>query len=156
MRSGVFDGAHPLALRLQFDSAGVMLAPVIVRDSVRNDPSGFEKRRERGQGVYITEAQISARSAQLVEHLLATVPGLQVDTAGIVHADRGRTSILADNCQDGVQLFVDGIAVGSEFTLRNLSAASVRNIEVYRGVASTPVELRSRRVACGTVAIWTK
>jgi hypothetical protein len=157
MRSVSFDGIHPLNLALRLDGSAVMLAPVVVRDSVgKYGPDAFARRRATAQGLYLTEDDITARHAQLVEHLLANLQGLQVDSAGIVHVDRGRTSIYGDNCMAGVQLFVDGVAVSDDFSLRNLSTTAVRAIEVYRGVASTPAELRSPRVACGTVAIWMK
>jgi hypothetical protein len=91
-----------------------------------------------------------------VEYLLAHLPGVQVDSSGIVRVDRGRTSIYGDNCQDGVQIFIDGALVSNGYSLRNMSPAALRGIEIYRGVASTPAELRSPRMACGTVAIWTK
>jgi outer membrane cobalamin receptor len=135
-----------------------MLAPVEVRDSAAppRDPTGFEQRRRSGHGLYLTQREIEGRHAIRVEHLLGQLPGIQVDTAGVVRADRGRTSLFGDNCRDGVQLFVDGVAVSADFSLRNLMSTALRGIEVYRGVASTPVELRSPRTVCGTVAIWTK
>jgi outer membrane cobalamin receptor len=133
------------------------MTPIVVRDSaVTRDPTGFDQRRLTGHGLYLTEADISRRHAQRVEHLLASLPGLQVDSSGVVRVDRGRISFFADNCGAGMQLFIDGVAVDGSFTLRNLSASALRGIEVYRGVASTPVELRSARTTCGTVAIWTK
>jgi hypothetical protein len=158
LQSVAFDGMRSQHLTLRFGEATTMLAPVVVRDSANTvrEPTGFEQRRHNGHGLYLTERDISERHAQRVEHLLEQLPGLQVDSSGVVRADRGRTSIFGDNCRDGVQLFIDGVAVNGSYTLRNVSPAALRGIEVYRGVASTPVELRSSRVACGTVAIWTK
>lgn len=158
MKSVMFDGVHSQHLTLRFGETTAMLAPVLVRDSAKmlREPTGFDQRRRTGHGLYLAEGDISRRHAQRVEHLLGQLPGLQVDSSGIVRSDRGRTSIYGDNCQDGVQLFIDGVPVSSSFTLRNMSPDALRGIEIYRGVASTPVELRSPRVACGTVAIWTK
>lgn len=158
MQAVVFDGVHAQRVTLRFGETTAMLAPVVVRDSASpaREPSGFERRRLTGHGLYLTEGDISARHAQRVEHLLAMVPGLAVDTSGVVRTDRGRTSLFGDNCGEGVQLIVDGVPVSGSYTLRNMSPGAIRGIEVYRGVASTPVELRSARVACGTVAIWTK
>jgi hypothetical protein len=158
MQSVVFDGVHSQHLTLRFGEPTAMLAPVVVHDSAitEREPTGFERRRRSGHGVYFTERDISERHAQRVEHLLAFLPGLQVDTSGVVRTDRGRTSILGDNCEHGVQLIIDGVPVSGSYTLRNMSPSALRGIEVYRGVASTPVELRSSRVACGTVVLWTK
>jgi hypothetical protein len=158
MQSIAFDGVHSLRVTLRFGETTAMLAPVVVRDSANpgQEPSGFERRRLTGHGLYLTEGDISNRRAQRVEHLLAMLPGLEVDTSGVVRTDRGRTSLFGDNCKEGVQLFVDGVPVSGSYSLRNMSPGAIRGIEVYRGVASTPVELRSARVACGTVVIWTK
>ena len=158
MRSVALDGVHPRELTMRFGETATTLATVTVRDSsvALREPTGFEHRRRTGQGIYVTEDEISRRRAQRVEHVLASLPGLEVDSSGVVRTDRGRTSLFGDNCGDGVQLLIDGVAVSGSYTLRNISPSSLRGIEVYRGIASTPVELRSPRAACGTVAIWTK
>ena len=158
MQSVVVDGTHPRHLTLRFGETATTLAPVVVRDSgvAAREPTGFELRRATGHGLYITQNDIARRRAQRVEFLLASLPGLEVDSSGVVRPDRGRTSLFGDNCGDGVQLLIDGVAVSGSYTLRNISPSSLRGIEVYRGIASTPVELRSPRAACGTVAIWTK
>jgi hypothetical protein len=153
-----FDGEHPQHLTLRFGETATLLAPVVVHDSATSagGSSGFEQRRRSGQGLYLSERDIAQRHASRVEHLLGQLPGVQVDSSGGVQIDRGRTSILGDNCLSGVQLFIDGALVGSDYSLRSLSTSAIRGIEVYRGVASTPLELRSARMACGTIAIWTK
>ena len=158
MQSVKLDGVHPSHLTLRFGETTTTLAPVVVRDSgvATREPTGFELRRATGHGLYITQNDIARRRAQRVEFLLASLPGLEVDSSGVVRTDRGRTSLFGDNCGDGVQLLIDGVAVSGSYTLRNISPSSLRGIEVYRGIASTPVELRSPRAACGTVAIWTK
>lgn len=101
---------------------------------------------------YVTEDEITRRRAQRVEFLLASLPGLQVDSSGVVRVDRGRTSLFGDNCADGVQLLIDGVVVGGSYTLRNISPSSLRGIEVYRRIASTPVELRAHRAQ--HAALW--
>lgn len=158
MQSVQVDGVHPRQLTLRFGETAATLATVVVRDSAvaMREPTGFELRRSSGHGLYLTQDEIARRHAQRVEHVLASLPGLEVDSSGVVRTDRGRTSLFGDNCGDGMQLLIDGVAVSGSYTLRNLSPSSLRGIEVYRGIASTPVELRSPRAACGTVAIWTK
>ncbi len=158
MQSVALDGVHPCALTMRFGETATTLTTVVVRDSAirAREPTGFELRRATGHGLYITQDEIARRHAQRVEHVLASLPGLEVDSSGVVRTDRGRTSLFGDNCGDGVQLLIDGVAVSGSYSLRNISPSSLRGIEVYRGIASTPVELRSPRAACGTVAIWTK
>ena len=152
-----YDGEHAEHVRLRFGEAATLLAPVVVRDSaIVGRGVGFDQRRRTGQGVYLSERDITQRGAQRVEHLLGQLPGVRVDSSGTVKMDRGRTSILGDDCASGVQLLIDGAAVGPGFDLRAMSPGSIRGIEVYRSVATTPVELRSARMVCGTIAIWTK
>ena len=158
MQSVTLDGVRPFQLTMRFGEAATTLATVVVRDSnlPLREPTGFEYRRRTGHGIYVSEDEITRRRAQRVEHLLEWIPGIQVDTSGIVRTDRGRTSLNSNNCEEGAQIFIDGVAVSGSYHLRNISPLSLRGIEVYRGVASTPVELRSPRMVCGTVAIWTK
>jgi hypothetical protein len=37
-----------------------------------------------------------------------------------------------------------------------IDAQSIKGIELYRGPATTPPELRSPKTVCGTLAIWTR
>jgi outer membrane cobalamin receptor len=54
-------------------------------------------------------------------------------------------------------VFVDGVAMRpGAFSVNDISIASIRGIEIYRGPATTRMQLRSSKTACGTVAIWTK
>ena len=152
-----YDGEHAQRITLQFGSSATTLAPVIVIDSTgsRSVP-GFEQRRRTGQGYYLSERDIAGRRAPNVEQLFSQLPGIRVDSAGTVRVDRGRTSIVGDDCQRGAQLVIDGTIVGDGFALRSLSTDALSGVEVYRSVAATPLELRSDRTACGTIAIWTK
>ena len=158
MRAVTYDGEHAQHVTLRFGETATVLARVVIRDSAASAQglAGFDQRRRTGQGLYLSERDIVERHAQQVEHLLGQLPGLQVDSSGRVHADRGRTSIMGDNCESGVQIFIDGALIGSDYSLRSLSTSAIRGIEVYRGVATTPSDLRSPRMACGTLAIWTK
>jgi hypothetical protein len=53
-------------------------------------------------------------------------------------------------------VFVDGTLVGENFDINSIPPSSIRGIEMYRGPATTPLELRSYATPCGTVAIWIK
>lgn len=152
-----YDGEHAQRVTLRFGSSATALAPVIVIDSAATrGAGGFEQRRRSGQGYYLSEREIAARHVRNVEQLFGQMPGVQVDSTGTVRVDRGRTSLLGDDCQRGMQLVVDGTAVDGTFSLRGLSPDALEGIEVYRSVAATPAELRTSRMACGTIAIWTK
>jgi hypothetical protein len=158
MQAVGYDGEHAQHLTLRFGSSAVMLAPVFVVDSTLSlrMTDGFERRRRTGQGSYLTERDVAERHIKSAEHMLRQLAGVEVDTAGIARMDRGIISFLGDNCYRGAQVIIDGVVMGSGYSLRNLSVAGIRGIEVYRGVATTPPELRSARMACGTIAVWTK
>jgi hypothetical protein len=134
-----------------------VLAGVTVLDSTDGDARGYARRRRNGQGFFLTAQEVRDRapSTTRVEHILATVPGLTVD-AGVVKVRRGRISILGNNCEDGVQYFVDGAMMGPAFTPRALSPETITGVEVYKTASATPPELRTARTICGTVVLWTQ
>jgi hypothetical protein len=148
------------------------LTAVVVRaDSTvtaLNDPTGFERRRRTEQGVFMTEEQIERRRAINTEQLFLAVPNVKVDTGGIVLIDRGVISYKAllfssptpfgaqfIDCV-GVQVFVDGAMMPQPFDVNTIPPQRIKAIELYRGPATTPLELRTPKTVCGTLAIWTR
>jgi hypothetical protein len=148
------------------------LTAVVVRaDSTvtaLSDPSGFERRRRMEQGVFMTEEQIERRRAINTEQLFLTLPNVRVDTGGIVLIARGDISFKGllfhsptpfgaqfVDCV-GVQVFVDGAVMPQPFDVNSIPPQRIKAIELYRGPATTPLELRSPKTVCGTLAIWTK
>jgi carboxypeptidase family protein/TonB-dependent receptor-like protein len=149
------------------------LTAVVVRaDSAvtaLNDPTGFERRRRTEQGVYMTEEQIDRRRAISTEQLFLAVPNVRVDTGGIVRIDRGVISYkrmllgpaknqFEEQSLDcvGVQVFVDGAMMPQPFDVNLIPPQRIKAIELYRGPATTPLELRTPKTVCGTLAIWTR
>jgi hypothetical protein len=160
---------YELTVPFTLERAAQELERVIVRtDSavdLRTDPTGFDLRRRSGMGSYITNDEIEAKHFTDTEQAFRAIPGVEVDRAGHVGISRGEISINAV-CA-GAQVFVDGVAMGGSsvgisktqskaFSINEISLSSIRGIEVYRGPATTPVVLRGKETACGTVAIWTK
>lgn len=134
------------------------LERVIVRSdsavNLRSDPTGFELRRRGGLGTFITSEQIDARNAMETGQLFQAIAGVEIDRNGVVAIARGPISINA--ACGGAQVFVDGVAMHGAFSVNDIAIASIRGIELYRGPATTPMQLRSSKTVCGTVAIWTK
>lgn len=152
---------------VRFDVAVQELSAVVVRadssSSPLADPTGFTRRRLQGQGVYVTGEEIARRGVVRTEQLFYGIPGVHVDTAGIVMINRGATNIREvlgkpDPRTDcvGVQVFVDGVAMPQPYDFNAVAPGSIRGVELYRGPAVTPSELRSDKTVCGTVAIWTR
>jgi hypothetical protein len=136
-----------------------------------SDPTGFERRRRTEQGVFMTTEQIEQRRATNTEQLFLAVPNVKVDTGGIVLINRGVISykralvtlIGPQHMFDsqfvdcvGVQVFVDGAMMPQPFDVNSIPPKIIRAIELYRGPATTPLELRSPKTVCGTLAIWTR
>lgn len=148
------------------------LSAVVVRAdsaaSALSDPTGFQRRRRIGQGVFITGEEIEQRRAIRTEQLFLGVPNVRIDTGGIVLINRGvisykttlsgRQSQLGQQFVDcvGAQVFVDGALMPQPFDVNTIAPQGIRGIEVYRGPATTPPELRSPKTVCGTLAIWTR
>jgi hypothetical protein len=132
-----------------------VLAAVTVLDSAVDDPRGYVRRRQLGAGFYLTQAEIRKRGpTPRVENILGTLPGLRLD-AGVVKVARGRISILGNNCEDGVQYWVDGAMTGPAFSPRSIAPEMLTGIEVYKSASETPLEYRSMKTSCGTVVLWT-
>lgn len=132
-----------------------VLAAVTVLDSATDDPRGYARRRQNGAGFYLTEQEIRKRGpTPRVENILGTIPGMRVD-AGVVKVARGRISILGNNCEDGVQYWVDGAMTGPAFSPRAIAPETLTGIEVYKSASETPLEYRSIKTSCGTVVLWT-
>lgn len=155
-RAVVFSDTASMEITVKLGARATVLAGVMVLDSADGDSRGYARRRLNGQGgFFLSENDLLLRGRTTrVENILATVPGLHVDQ-GIVKVQRGRISILGNNCVEGVQYFVDGAMVGPVFTPRALSPEMIKGVEVYKTVASTPPEYRSARTPCGTVVLWT-
>jgi hypothetical protein len=149
------------------------LAPVLVREDSTitslADPTGFERRRRSSiGGHFITDADIERSRSLNTSQILRTVPGVRVNTRGEVVVERGAITVEGPPCHTAI-VFVDGVAIPTEkkaftnqydddtgFSVDQIPIQFIRGIEVYAGPAATPVELRSSRTVCGTVAIWTR
>ncbi|MEP6621112.1 MAG: carboxypeptidase regulatory-like domain-containing protein [bacterium] len=174
MRSLEVTAGQRLSVNITMDAKAQMLTAVVVRadSSVVRDPTGFARRRESSQGVFISGEDIERRGIERTEQMFNGVPNVRVDTAGIIRVARGtisfketlirsRPGVNSSTDPDtydciGVQVFVDGVQMPQPFNVNNIPPRSIRGMELYRGPATTPPELRSPRTVCGTLAIWTR
>lgn len=112
---------------------------------------GFEERRRRGLGVFITREQIQQRNAQSVTDLLRTVPGLITTCGGRlgcqVRMSRSTTQCLPDYFLDG---YPATFSTGPTFPI-----IQIRGVEVYHDRFETPPEFQQPNQQCGVIAIWT-
>jgi len=152
----------------ELSPAAAMLAPVVTTartSTLVRDPSGFAHRRETATGgTFVTEDQITSSRVTKTEQLFERFGYMRVGSGGVVGGPVVGASgsplpppprASASRCTTAA-VFVDGTLVSDNFDVNSIPPGSLRGIEMYRGPATTPVELRSYGATCGTVAIWTK
>lgn len=138
-------------LRVELDPVGVLLPGVAVEAPryYQRGMQGFEERRLRGRGVYVTEDNIKERQAQLLGDVLRSVPGVrEVCRRGICRVRMARSECAPN-------FFVDGFPANNSTTLE-MPTIGIIAIEIYRTIAETPPEFLRGVTGCGTIAIWTR
>jgi hypothetical protein len=116
---------------------------------------GFEQRKARGFGTFITREDIEKKRARVPSDLFRTVSGVKLIR------DSGTPTIVSNRL--GVttcplRVFVDG----SHYPLYGQSldaliqVADIGAIEVYPGGATVPPQFGGRESTCGVIAIWTR
>ncbi len=144
----------------------------------------FERRRRRGNGVYMTRAQIDQQRASRLTDLLRTMPGVSVtpSESGALVVELRRTRQYTFNPEAGARpdsgappptlpdqvggplamkkcpagFLVDGLPIdGSGSADIDVRPEMVEAIEVYAG-GQVPIEYAARNSDCGLVMIWTR
>ena len=143
----------------------VMLSPAVTTlDSVAvtahpetdNEYGGFERRRARGFGSFITREQIDHKRPRVFSDLFRSVSGTRI------MRDNGSPIIISNRFGDTracpLRYFLDG----TNFPLYDQSidamvqVSEIAAIEVYPGGASVPPQFAGRESTCGVIAIWTR
>ena len=114
-------------------------------------PQGFELRRQRGDGYFISEQQIKQQQPRTLVEVLRTVPGVYT----FCDFERCRVLMLRSTPPCQPEYFLDGypatLAMGPDFPIQG-----IRGIEVYGDVFSTPIEFQRLGLNCGVIAVWTR
>jgi hypothetical protein len=140
-------------------------APKEVRTATARRLEGFEQRRRRGNGVFLTAADIERRNPRLLSDALVAINGIQLMTRGsgkVAIASRGpapqayQGGKTAAPCM--LRIIVDGMAMPAGTSIDNVTPNEVAGMEIYSGPSSTPVELAHYQEDswCGAILIWTK
>jgi hypothetical protein len=119
----------------------------------------FQQRMKRNAfGYFVDQKAIERVSVHFVSDVLRRVPGTWVT----------RDRVMMRGCQDarylidGMPVFPVGEETATQAVNSMLSPGDIAGIEVYRGDAAVPAELRAFMMAdltvgsCGLIAIWTK
>lgn len=123
----------------------------------RGKMSGFERRRARAFGRFITRQEIERSKPRRLSQLLYRVPGVRI----ILSPTDPSNTILSSTRSGGVcemDYYLDGIRqpLNTGFTIDILPPGDIEGIEIYTGPSLPPAIFASRGAKCGVVAIWTR
>lgn len=116
---------------------------------------GFETRRSRGFGTFITREQIEKRNPRVPSDMFRTVSGIKLIR------DNGTPTIVSTRLGPimcPLRVFIDG----SDYPLygQSLDAlvqiGDIGAIEIYAGGATVPPQFGGRESTCGVIALWTR
>lgn len=162
------DGYDTYQLEITLDPDAVLLAPleVVTRSRPTESPvlGNFRDRRRSGIGHFFTQADIERRNPGLVSDLLATVPGVHLESSGrgtrrAIYMSRGTRPCQALIFLDGSLFNRASLQTGMDMGFRlddAVSPLSVVGIEVYSGLSTVPAEFLTPESDCGVIAIWTR
>lgn len=119
-------------------------------DDAWRSERGFEARRQRGVGYFVTREQILQRNAPTVAELLRTVPSVM--NLCNLRGCQIRLPSSAGPCSP--EFFLDGYPATFS-TGPNFPLTQIRGVEVYRDQFSVPGEFQRPNLRCGIIAIWT-
>ena len=141
----------PVAMTL--DSVAVTAEPA---PTVEKAFQGFEMRKSRGFGTFITREEIDKKNPRVTTDLFRSVSGVKLlRENGSPTVVSSRLGTLA-YCP--VRYYVDGASYplyGQSIDVM-VQVVDIGAIEVYPGGATVPPQFGGRESACGIIAIWTR
>lgn len=135
---------------LEVDDIEVTVAGTDSHDEI----SGFERRRAKGWGHFLTATEIEDRGPESTSDLFRAIPGFRVGASGPDGAPvrmARRSSV--SHCRPS--LYLDG-APKAGLRVDDVEWRDILAMEVYHGSAETPAQFEFRGGNCGTVVIWTR
>jgi hypothetical protein len=117
---------------------------------------GFELRKSRGFGTFITRDQIEKKNPRMTTDLFRSVSGVKLlrenGTPTVVSARLGTMAYCP------VRYYIDGASypLYGQSIDTMIQVADIGAIEIYPGGATVPPQFGGRESACGVVAIWTR
>lgn len=115
--------------------------------------AGFERRRKRGLGHFLTPEQIDQRNARQPSDLLRTVPGVSVGAHRLGGSNVRITRNAVGQCEP--VYYIDGV-MRQGYHIDELNAQDILAMEIYRGPSETPTRFQFRSQGCGTIVVWTE
>jgi len=155
-------GASGHRVEIRMEARGIALTPLEVVAPDRGPLlAGFDRRRQRGGGWFITGEEIRRRGATAVTDVLAMAPGVWLRRSG-----RSRVPYTRGDCP--ALIYVDGFLLngglgrgrrggGADVALDDiLKPSAIEGIEVYQGLSKPPPEYMTPDARCGVILIWTR
>lgn len=143
-------------LSVRMATATIVLDPIRVEvRSILLEESGFYRRMERGQGVYLTRSDIQQRIPLYPSDALRGIAGVNAVQS------RGRPGyVLVDRNQCPYRYVFNGTTVGEGFQIDDIPVDWIEALEVYRGISTLPGEFEGAGIRvgghCGVIVIWTR
>lgn len=144
------ESASDLELTLPLSVSPVPLEPIVVDITQRpiGPLAGFERRRRKLRGTFITREDIEASNPFEFTDLLRTIPGTRL----VPTATFGQRVTFRGGCTP--DLWVDGTHVSTRGDIDSfLRPEDLEAVEIYRG-PETPGEFGGN--LCGAIVVWTR
>jgi hypothetical protein len=114
---------------------------------------GFDERREKADGQFLTREDLAHRTGVTLGELLRSLRGIRVSCRGgtcvpyMQRAPQGCAPVF----------LLDDIEVEPMIAVRTISQ-DIEGVEVYQGLSQLPLELAGDRhqVRCGMIVVWTR
>ncbi|HEV2130619.1 MAG TPA: TonB-dependent receptor plug domain-containing protein [Longimicrobiaceae bacterium] len=147
--------AADLAFALEVRPVALAALQVKVHKKGRRlELTGFERRKARGFGTFITREQIEARQPQRMSDVLRSVPGVHLASTGFSDS---RASMLRStpSRRCPIQYYMDGVQVFA-FNIDDVRPHDIEGLEIYKGASEIPPDFNRGTALCGVIVIWTR
>ena len=145
---------------LAVGTAAQPIAPVTVTERANRRADfgrGFEERRTRGFGEFMTRAQIEKRGSTTAVELMRGMAGVQFSQGpggtDIAISSRGATGF-GNGCR--MEVYIDGIPLGAQPLAYAIRPSDIEGIEVYASAAEMPAQFKHGNAGCGAILIWSR
>lgn len=148
-------GKSSIELSVGMVPVAIELEPLMVRrlPGLSPEMAGFEERRERGIGRFLSRDQIETRGTSQVSDLFRQLPGITVERTAATRGGGGGRLFMRGNCPPSIYLDGQRAAAGPVDIDAYVSGADLEAVEIY-SASQTPPQFSYGR--CGAVVLWTR
>ena len=140
----------------------IAVAPLVVQVEGRRPTFGplvqvyerIDRQRRMGLGTILTRDDIERRVGGRVTDLMQGMAGVRVIPGPEGTTIQMRRAVSLRGCP--VQIYLDGIKVGTGSPDDYVIPTELEILEVYRGGSQVPPEFSGSDAQCGVVAMWTR